>query len=602
MYSVSADYLTAIANNARAHKIRGTINGVPFTGKDIISGTFAINNQICQATEISLGGVYIGELSFVLSPAFANAMNIRGSWRGVAITAEIGVELEDESFEYIPIPGGTYTVEEANWTNNGLAISAFDNMSKFDRAFYISQSSGTVFDFLTLACTSCGATLGMSAIDCAALPNGTEVLGLYPDDSIETYRDMISKLATVCCCFATIDRSGRLIFVQLPKSSDVTATVNAKARYSTSFSDYASFYDTISVVNMADETTSTYSNDNHGGLTMNLGSNPFLQYGTAETVTRIRQTIVDELEEFISTPFSVSMLPNPAFDLGDLLRFSGGIGNDSLGCIMSITYGADFAKVEGYGENPALADARSKTDKEISGLLGKTQENEVIIYTFVNAQTLTLGDEEEVDIIEIRFATVTPKIVQLFHEIKLDVEAVDNTAPIVCTVHYYLNGEELSYHPVTSWDNDGYHLLHLFYFLTTLEDGQRYDWKVALELSNGTGTIDRDEARASLFGQGLVAVDKWDGEVTVEDPAYSLILGGYMRFDYEEAAPTITLKGPDEVSVSDDYELKLRGRLALNYTETDVSIITRQNVYRRITENGDIRTTEIDDTRITEGG
>ena len=106
MYSVSNAYLTAIGKNARAVKLTGTVNGTSFDGGDVIRNSFSVKNQFCPATEIALGGVYIGELNLTFTEAFASSMNIRGSWKGKVITASIGVELADASFEYVPINGG----------------------------------------------------------------------------------------------------------------------------------------------------------------------------------------------------------------------------------------------------------------------------------------------------------------------------------------------------------------------------------------------------------------------------------------------------------------------------------------------------------------
>ena len=606
MYPVSNDYLTAIAKNARAHRLSGVVGGTHlFDGDDVIRGSFQVRNQFCPATEITLGGVYIGELDLTFSTEFAESLNIRGSWRGVQITATLGVLIDEEhdTWEDIPIPGGTYTIDEATWSNDGLQIVAYDNMNKFDKAWADMQSSGTIYDFLAFACQTCGVTLGMTSEECEALPNGTRTLGVYPDDAIETFRDMISQLAAACCCFATINRSGRLVLRRLPDSDNVTLTIPAKLRYSTTFSDWASYYDTVTVVNMSNDTVTAYYNDNSNGLTMNLGSNPFLQYGTAETVRDMRQAIVDALYDFETTPFSVSILPNPALDLGDLILFSGGYAQNSLGCIMSFTMRVESTTIEGYGENPALADARSKTDKEISGLIGKTQENELIIHTFANASQFELEEDEETEVIRIHFATVNPRIVQLLHELKLDVTSTSQDGIVTCTVHYYLNDEEISYHPVTTWDNDGLHLLNLMYYLETLSPGARYDWSVSLEMSGGTAEIDRDWIHAMLLGQGLVAVDSWDGGITITDSAYTFTLGGSLGFNYAEDDVEADTDLPDGADITDAaYTFTLGGMLGFNYEEYDVNVITRQNVFTRITEDGDTRITEDGDTRITEGG
>ena len=290
MYSVSNDYLNAIGKNARAHKLIGTVNGTSFGGDDVIKGSFQIRNQFCPATEIALGGVYVGELNLTFTEAFASSMNIRGSWKGKVITASIGVELADASFEYIPINGGSYIIESAQWTDAGIQIVAYDKMSLFDISLPATTiGSGTLYDLLSFACTACGVTLGLSQAECSALPNGTETLYAYPENAMVTYRDLISELAEACCCFATINRSGELIFQTLPAYNSVTLTIPYNLRYSTSFSDFTSYYSMIEVTSPSDGTVTTYTNQNIGGLSLDVGNNPYLETGLEVTYTRMRQ-------------------------------------------------------------------------------------------------------------------------------------------------------------------------------------------------------------------------------------------------------------------------------------------------------------------------
>lgn len=602
MYNVSDDYKLAVTSNARVHRLSGTVGGVSFDGGDVIRNSFVVKNQLCEATAISLGGVYVGELDVTFSNAFAAAMNLRGSWRGTVITASIGVELEEESGEdetFEDIPLGVYTVEDAQWTDEGIKIIAYDNMAMFDKGFSISTSSGKVYDFLSLFCQECGVTLGMTQQECEDLPNGTEILGIYTDAELDTFRDALSQLATVCCCFATMDRSGQLVLRRLPDVSDVIDTIPAKMRYSTSFSDFASFYDTITVVNMEDDTVRSYHNDNIYGLTMNLGANPFLQYGIEITKNRIRQAIADALEGFRATPFSVSILPNPAYDLGDLIQFSGGYGLDSLGCVMNYSMRVNSSSLEGYGENPALSDLRSKTDKEISGLIAKTAENEVIIHTFENAEEYELDDQAQ-EILSIRFATIKPKIVNLWHEIELDVESDPQGDGIVSVqALYYLNDELISYSPVTTYDNDGLHLMHLLYFLDSLPENQTQKWQVYLKVDGGTATIGRGDIHASLYGQGLAAVGAWGGLIECKDN-YSLNIVGQNTFSYSDSVSTTWNDDVDEDTFSDSYGLNIIGDITFGYSDSVyINIITP--IYTRITDEEDVRITDDGDVRITDG-
>lgn len=567
MYPVSNDFKAAILKNARAHKLKGYVDGVAFDGDDVLLGTFEVKNQLCQATEISLGGVYIGELDIVFSDIFANAMNLRGSWRGVQITADVGVELLDHTFDYIPIPGGAYTVDSAEWTDAGLKITAYDNMVKFNKAYAEYQSSGYAYDFLLLICQECGVALGMTQLEVEALPNGTELMAIYPTGEVETYRDLLSQLATALCCFATIDRSGQLILRQLPNASNITDEITAKMRYSTSFSDFSSFYDTVNVVDAEAETVISYHNDNAGGLTLNIGTNVFLQYGTKETVMAMRQAVADGIEGFRATPFSATILPNPAYDLGDLIEFSGGIGQGSLGCIMSFVLRITSSVLEGYGENPALSDARSKTDKEISGLLQRQSENEVVIHTFENSQAFTLGDDDPVEVVKIRFATINPKIVNIWHEIELNVTAdPDGDGVVTCQAYFYIDGTLVTYSPITTWNNDGYHLLHLMYFIRELVGGQAYEWKVVLKMSGGSAIIARGDIHASLYGQGLVAADSWDGNLEASDVITATFDGGFIVNIAD--TPVIGFEDVSIISTPNDVITAIfGGGMSVNFTE-----------------------------------
>ena len=441
MYAVSNDYLIAIGKSARTHKLTGTVNGTSFDGGDVIINSFSVKNQFCPATEIALGGVYVGELNLTFTEAFASSMNIRGSWKGKVITASIGVELADASFEYVPINGGSYTIESAKWTDAGIQIVAYDNMSLFDVSLPATTiGSGTLYDVLSFACTACGVTLGLSQAECSALPNGTETFYAYPENAMVTYRDMISELAEACACFATINRSGELILQTLPDFNSITLTIPHNLRYSTSFSDFESYYSRIKVTSPSDGAVNVY--ENHSlyveGLSLDVGNNPYLETGLAVTYTRMRQAIVDALQTFISIPFSATLLPNPALDLGDLIEFTGGIGQGYLSCIMSFVHKLDSTTIEGYGENPTAAGATSALSKQVTTQSNSTK-NEMVCHTFVNSHTFTLGDSTPTTIVEINFSTVSPKTVKMLHEIMLDVTITDASGIASCTAYYYVN-------------------------------------------------------------------------------------------------------------------------------------------------------------------
>ena len=394
MYNVSQAFITAANEPIQKHVLRGTVGGVDFTQSDVLAKSFKITNQLCENSKVALGGVYTSKLEITFSTSYATNTVARGSWQGVVITPEIGLTLADSSVEYVPAPSKDYIVNEAKWTENGLSIIAYDNMSKFDKTIGLNQSTGKVYDFLNYACVQCGVVLGMTSEECEALTNGDYVFGLYPDDSVKTYRDMIAWLAQACACFALIGRDGKLYFKSLPAPSQVD-TINTTRRFTgASFSDFETYYTGISVLNIDANTTEYYNITPDTGLVMNLGANPFLQYGTPSVKTQVRTAILNKLATFRATPFSAAMLTNPAYDLGDCLKFTGGIASNNYCVIMQYVLDIDKLSVLGFGENPALMSAQSKTDKDISGLRGQGKENKITYYTYSNVSPVEVGDGE----------------------------------------------------------------------------------------------------------------------------------------------------------------------------------------------------------------
>lgn len=561
MYSVSADFLTALHASARFERIRGTVGSVAFDDSNVISLTYS--NRCSDTADVTLGSCYIGQIE-----ATFTGLNItRGDWRNKVISLEWGLVLEDESVEYIPV--GVFTVTEATWSGIGVSIKASDNIAKLDKACGVSSTSGSIYDLLTLAAQECGLVLAQNQTAIDALPNGDELFGLYPDNDIKTWRDFVSWVVQLCGGFAYADRDGKLAVKSWGNLSVVDSLTETEREYQTTFSDFATKYDGISVVDIQSQETHYYSNG-QGGSVINIGSNPFLQYGTKETLAGQCVTIAETVEDILYTPFNSGVLSNMAYDLGDVLTCSGGIaGAGTLSCcVMSVDWTSkNLTTLQGFGADPSLTSGKSKTDKALSGLMAKTKENEVVFYTFENADSLSLGDEELVEILQIRFTTITPKIINLWHEIELYVEAVDDTKPIKCQAFYYLDDDLITYSPITTWDNDGYHLLHLLYFLQSLEPQQIHKWEVKLKLKNATATIGVGDVHAMLYGQGLVASDAWDGTIDASD-VIAATFGGSFRITSLTESVSVAFNDVQFVTASDSVSATFGGSFVVSLTDT----------------------------------
>lgn len=524
MYPVSENFIIQMGKANRYEHLRGTIDNIPFYDDNIISLNYTNRNS--DTSDISIGYCYTGQIS----AAFTGINISRGSWRGRTINLEYGLEFPDESIEWIPI--GVFTVVKAEWTDTAINITASDILSVLDEPFVASQTNGSIYDLIMLACQELQIQFARTELEISNLPNGDQIFGLYQNNDIKTFKDFFGWISQLVGGYFTATRDGKLTLRSWNESQTVDSLGSRDRVIGSVFSDYSTRYSGISVVDIESNTTRYIPNESGVGTVINLGSNPFLQYGTKETQMIQLQNIADVTEDLNWTPFQISVLNNPAYDLGDLITCTGGVaGQEILSCcIMEIDWTIkQTTSLQGFGADPNLADARSKIDKEISGIMSRTSENEVIIHTFENSQAFTLGDDDPVEVVKIRFATINPKIINIWHEIELDVTAdPEGDGVVTCQAYYYIDGTLVTYSPITTWNNDGYHLLHLMYFIRELVGGQAYEWKVVLKMSGGSATIARGDIHASLYGQGLVAADSWDGNLEASDVITAIFDGGFV--------------------------------------------------------------------------
>ena len=224
------------------------------------------------------------------------------------------------------------------------------------------------------------------------MPNGTELLSIYPENDIETYRDVLYFVGQVLGGFFCISRDGKL---ELRKyGTEPVMEVKSRHRFTSSFSDFITRYTAVSSTNLRTQTAEYYALEPDDGLTMNLAVNPLLQFGLEETREALCRNILADISVVDYVPFDSSTIGNPALDLGDVLTFSGGQADGSqIACITSSN-----CKIGGkhtlkcVGKNPRLAQAKSKNDKNISGLLNQIEAGKIGIHTFTNASAYTVAE------------------------------------------------------------------------------------------------------------------------------------------------------------------------------------------------------------------
>ena len=568
MYPVSEAFLRAVQENTRRYYWTGRITTkggavYPFGYEDIVKGSGYISAQCCGSAEIELGTVYAAEMGVTL---FSQVD--RYVLDGAKVELFYHLRVEGGGFEEVPM--GIFEVSEANRTAHCLELKAYDYMLRFEKSFNGFESVGNAWAFLELCCKACGVEMQNTRAEIEGMPNGRELLSVYPENDIGTYRDVLFFVGQVLGGFFCINRRGRL---ELRKyGAEPVLEVQGRHRFSSSFSDFITRYTAVSSTNLRTQTAEYYGLEVDDGLTMNLGVNPLLQFGLEETRRQLCGNILADLAAVNYVPFDSSTIGNPALDLGDVLTFTGGQADgEQMTCITSFHCrigGRQSLKC--VGKNPRLAQAKSKNDKNISGLLNQIEAGKVGIHTFTNASAYVVA-EDRVRVISIEFAAKEETHVQFFGQAVVDVRAaqverracasgsivvpipagtgggtdggtggstedvtVEVEFPVIWTedgkavvyVTYELNDSEiLAHRPVETWGS-GRHILSLYYPIDGLVPNIINTFNVYLRMEGGMGEIETGGCIASISGQGMAAAAAWDGTVTVVESVGRFALGG----------------------------------------------------------------------------
>nr|DAU82211.1 MAG TPA: hypothetical protein [Caudoviricetes sp.] len=550
MYPVSKEYQKAISESSRSFFWTGAImtkagKKYTFGNKDIVKGSGYISRQCSGSSEIELGSVYAAELGISL---FSDID--RYSLEDASITLSFHLKAGDETYEEVPM--GIFYIAEANRKIKTLELKAYDAMLNLDKNFDKGLSSAFPYDFLSLLSKACHVELAQTKEEIEALTNGTELLGIYQENDIETWRDFLYYLAQALGCFSTIDREGKLRLI--PYGIADNKTVDSRHRFSSTFSDFVTRYTAVSSTNKKTDIAEYYSVKPDDGLTMNLGVNPLLQFGLEEKRKRIINNILSAVTVVNYVPFDSDTIGDPALDLGDVIKFTGGHADETKrSAITSIeTKINGKQKIKCVGKNPRLAGAKSKNDKNIAGLQSSMNENKLSIYTYVNALKINAG-AEKTSIINIEFASGDETNAEFHAEVILDVRsnAVSRRADAETTIeigeeskvisipvnwtddgktilkaYYVLDGKEVEqFHPSETWFS-GKHLLNLYYPIIEMKANELHTFEVMIELTDGTATIEPQNAMATISGQGLGAQERWDGRITVDEEIRLVELSG----------------------------------------------------------------------------
>lgn len=515
MYPVSKAFLDAVSENTRSSFWSGyirTATGMeyPFTNQQIVKGSGSINHQCCGSNEIELGTVYAAELCISL---FLDIN--RYTLKDGEITLFYHLGLADGSFEELPM--GIYDIAEANRTVRCLELKAYDHMVRFEKDYKNLVTSGTAYELLQLACTQCGVELGPTKEEIESWPNGNIILGIYSENDMETWRDLIHYLAQVLGRFATIDRSGKLDFRTY--GNEPVWKIPDKHRFTSSFSDFITRYTAVSSTNLRTKEAEYYAVEPDDGLTMNLSDNPLLQFGLKETREMLLRNILDSLEKIAYVPFDATTIGNPALDLGDILTFTGAHADESkVTCLTGYTVRINGKQsLTCVGKNPLLSRSKSKNDKNLSGLLNQIEAGKISVYTFTNAKRYQITNVET-EIINIEFAAMEATDAEFHASMILEIPAQEDGGYTELELTYVVNGNVINtYYPKETLC-EGSHTWTLYYPFSELKENSYNTFQVRMKALKGSAVIESMQIISTISGQGLSSgALSWDGRIKVED-------------------------------------------------------------------------------------
>lgn len=361
MYSASADFNTKIKEKIRAIHWGGVINTptpISFDDTNVISGSLV---RSISGEKLEIGSVYSSQLNLEVELPGVSRYELYGC----TMTLNCSI---DGALDVIPM--GVFTIIEALQSASKITITAYDSMIKFDDVTFVAPSDiKTPYQWLSDICSACGVTLGSTSAEVSVLPNGGRKTGFADVVSdVNTYRDVLGYLASYLGGYAYIGRDDKL-YIGLYNSNSAD-TIPSNFRYTSNLSDYRTTYDGLYSVYKNDAVQEYVSNSNVGGLVLDLGTNPFLQFTDQSNRLDALQEIIDSWDGIYYVPFTADMPLVPIYDPGDVLTFiDNQAGAYDLGAITEIVYNiGGQMSVTCSGDNPKLANAQDRFTKTLAGL------------------------------------------------------------------------------------------------------------------------------------------------------------------------------------------------------------------------------------------
>lgn len=372
MYNTSSEYKSAIRKNSRYFSWGGRIktnkgNEIPYTSRNIVGQKPKITRSCSGSTALELGSVYASELTIDLN--FKEEIDRYSLYDGEITLYSYVSKSGTQAGPFEVIPMGIFEISEATRASRTISIKAYDYMLRFDKTFVGNKTEKTPFEWLAYACEKCNVKLGVSSTVVSKMANGETKFSYTNVDNVETYRDMISYVASLLCAVAMIDRNGQLIVKQFG-DTEAIQDIPASWRFTSKIADYITKYSGIYATYKEAGISEYYHLDNDVDLVYNLGMNPFLQISDSNDREKAVMNVLNQLGKVSYVPFEAEVPLDPSYDPMDIFTLSGNQAIGEVSCITEIVLEINGSmSIKCVGENPSLDKAKSRFTKNIEGLI-----------------------------------------------------------------------------------------------------------------------------------------------------------------------------------------------------------------------------------------
>lgn len=231
-----------------------------------------------------------------------------------------------------------------------------------------------------------------------------------------------------------------------------------------------------------------------------------------------------------------------------------------------------------------LSETSSQYSDEYLSILKRTEDleadilaDDLINYAYTNDKAYDIAANEAIEIVNIRVVTTTDTDLLFFCSINLEATqtetetksmtilfptdsgtepkaiSFENPKPVKVKASYTWNDGDLEFYPQETY-TAGNHILTLVYFLSDVKKDTVSNFRVILEVKDGSIHIDKNQIRATLLGQGTKASElDWDGTLTFEEAFNAIRIANQIKVANFTDNVIVNTKNPTSATITEQF-------------------------------------------------